>query len=56
MLATTGNNQIFGMNLKLKMVMPQLTVWNPKDLHLVDTPNARSQILGFIRENLITTL
>ena len=29
-----------------KTDMPQLTVWNPKDLHLVEKPNARSQSLG----------
>ena len=30
--------------------MPQLTVWNPKDLDLVEEPNARSQSLGVHQE------
>ena len=62
MLATIGDNQIFGMDPILKTVEPvkmirnfrdkpeavrkavmtQLIVWNPKDQHLVEKPNARS--------------
>ena len=36
--------------------MSQLTVWNPKDLPLVEKPNARSQSLGVHQENLVTNL
>ena len=34
-------------------VMLQLTVWNPKDLHLVEKPNAMSQSVSFHQKNLI---
>ena len=30
--------------------MPQHTVWNPKYLHLVEEPNARSKSLGVHQE------
>ena len=35
--------------------MPQLTVWNLKNLPLVEKPSARSQSLSVHHENLITT-
>ena len=34
-------------------VMFQLTVWNPKDLHVVEKPNAMSQNLSFHQKILI---